>query len=118
MEPASTGSTLGPFAIDDAQGQELVHCAFALDGCTSDAGTGGCWSTFVLLFLFWLFLFVEVEDGVFVDCVATRGLERRLFCPHHASSLPVHEREVECGLDVLAVHNALGEALVGSSCQH
>ena len=40
--PASTCSTLGPFAIDDAQGQELVQWAFALDGCTSDAETGGC----------------------------------------------------------------------------
>ena len=126
---------------------------------------GRC-STFALL---WLFLFVHVEDGVFVDGVATRGwcisglvcvgdeeligvvhhlrlchqpremfiwfptdmfprqlpevgsvlnVERRHFCPHHVFSLQVHEREVECGLDVLTIHDALGQAHAGSICQH
>ena len=70
--------TFGSFVKDDSQGQELVHCAFVLDGCTrgkSDAGTGGRCSTFVLLLLppLWLFLFVQVEDGLFVDGDATRG---------------------------------------------
>ena len=35
--------TRGPCAVDDAQGQEFVHRAFVLDGCTcgrSHAGTG------------------------------------------------------------------------------
>ena len=43
--------------------------------CVCDTGTGGRCSTFVLFFLLflWLFLFVQVEDGVFVDGVATRG---------------------------------------------
>ena len=45
-------------------------------------------------------------------------VERRLFCPHDASSLEVHEREVECGLDVLPSHDALSQALAGSICHH
>ena len=166
--------SLGSFAVDDSQGQELVQCALVLDGCArgrSDAGTGGRCNTFVLLLLLpilWLFLLVQVGDGLFVDGVATRswcisGLvcvaneelvvdraslalvspaARNLhlipnrhvstptsggrFCSDtssvsfsaHTTLLQVHEREVGCGLDVLASHDALGQALAGSICQH